>query len=90
MLIGADEKDVGIGMAVNDRLELHFEAVVIAGELPRFEIVFLAVLSGWNMKSYVIQLVGFVIVKEHVFGCGGSIAEAVADVEAKWHAVYKS
>ncbi len=63
MLIGADEKDVGIGMAVNDRLELHFEAVVIAGELPRLEIVFLAVLSGWNMKSYVIQLVGFVIVK---------------------------
>ena len=40
------------------------------------------------MEGYVIQLMYFSVVKKYVFGGGGSVAKAIANIKAKGVSVY--
>src|SRR5690606_39009988 len=79
VLDGAQQLQVDGAVPVDDRLEGHFEAAVIAGEGPGGAIEG----SFRDVKGYPVELVGKAIEEDHVFGGRRGVAEAVADVETE-------
>lgn len=90
ILIAADNANIGIGMAVHYRLKVHFESAIGGSEFPRGkEIIFTVFLR--DFKGDLIQLMSLVVIKQHIFRCGRSIAKTIANIKTKGNIIaYKT
>src|SRR5690606_4099276 len=90
MLNRAQQDEIERRRPVNDRLETHLEASIIAGEAPgRAFIVLRRSGSGAlrNVEGDPVKLVRAALMKNHVLACSRGIAEAIADIETEGTAV---
>jgi len=62
VLIGLQDEQVGIGMAIDDWPEIHLEAAIVAAELPGLQIT-----VGGNVELYPVEFVDLAVETEQVF-----------------------
>ncbi len=67
--------DFRMGLSIEDRIEIHFKSSIAAGKLPGGQVI-----VGIDMKSHLFQLVGFMVIKQHILAGRGTIAESITDI----------
>lgn len=85
----AKELEIDGLAAIDERMEGAIESAVIGDEFPVFHIARLAFFVAGDDKFHPADLVGFAVVEDHIFACGGRIAKTVAQVPAESRAVFE-
>ena len=89
MLVGTQDQEVGVAMAVIDGLKGDGDIARRAAELPGLQEDIAAALIHRNIEFDVVEFEGATRVEDHVLAGFGRIPEAIAEVPAKGLAIQK-
>ena len=69
ILVALDQPRIRSGRAVENRMERHLKAAVVAGEQPRAEVILFALLHR-DMERHLRELMRFSGIEKHIFAGG--------------------